>query len=55
MQLLLDLLQVKGKGLADLSQPIILLGSNLCFHAIFLRTKLHVELRFTFTEVNLLL
>ena len=42
LQLLLDLLKIETEGLTDLSQIVVLLGSNLRLHAILLGPQLHV-------------
>ena len=54
-KLLLNLLKVEAEGRAELSEPVVLLGPNLRLHTVFLRAELHVKLRFSLPEVDLLL
>ena len=55
LYLLLNLLEVKRKCLANLTKIVILLCTYLCLHTVFLCSKLHVKLSLSFAEVNLLL
>lgn len=39
---LLDLLQIEGKRLTDLTKVVVLFGTDFCLHAVLFRLQLHM-------------